>query len=183
MNLSDYVIIDTETNGLPPGHLPWEIAMIHRSTDTSVWVHQVIHITDFDASTMTDQAAAVNGFYERWMMLDSAGKQMASWMTTAEAVECVERWTIGKRIVGSKPSFDIDALINLGCNPVWQHHPRDLPSMFLGAYGYDVRGLEGVLAALEIENDAPHTALGDAWAAAQAFVQILADAAHKAVVV
>lgn len=180
IDLAPYAFVDTETNTLPPDHLPWEIAVIWRGSDVDAWMEEVIHIVDFDANTVSDQAAAVNGFYERWMMLGSDGKQRARWMTQRDASIHLERVLAGKRIVGSKPSFDQDTLVNMGCREVWQHHYRDVPSMFLGAYGYDVRGLEGTLDALGIVNEAPHTALGDCRAARDAFVQILTDAVVRA---
>jgi DNA polymerase-3 subunit epsilon len=170
-----YLVLDTETQGLPPGQMPWEIALIWRGTDVDAWMEDVIHISDYDVTLMTDQAAAINGFYDRWMRLTSDGKQIARWMTTAQAVAYLEERLAGRRIVGSNPSFDTDALINMGCNPVWNHSSRDLPSMFLGAYGYEVRGLAGVLDALGVVNEAPHTALGDACATRDAFVHILGE--------
>jgi hypothetical protein len=171
IDLTGYVVVDCETDRLPPGQMPWEIALLMHSRDVDIWVHEVIHIVDFDASTMTDQAAAVNGFHRRWLVEPGARD-----MLSRDARVHLEHRLEGRTIVGSKPSFDQDALINMGVRETWNHHYRDIPSMFLGAYGYDVKGLQGVCDALDIVNDAPHTALGDAWAAARAFEQILADA-------
>ena len=168
IDLTPYAVVDCETDSLPPGQMPWEIAVLRRSRDVDVWVHEVIHIIDFDADSMTEQAAAVNGFQRRW--LNEPG---ARGMTRHNACVHLAHILEGRTIVGSKPSFDQDALENMGVAPTWNHHYRDVPSMFLGAYGYDIKGLQGVCDALSIVNDAPHTALGDAWATARAFEQIL----------
>lgn len=177
IDLTPFVIVDCETDRLPPGHMPWEIALIWRGNDVDAWMEECIQIVDFDEAMMTEQAAAVNGFHERWLQQTSPAT--VRMMTERDASIHLERVLAGKRIVGSKPSFDQDALENMGVRPVWQHHYRDIPSMFLGAYGYDVRGQEGVLEALGIVNEAPHTALGDARAARDAFVVMLTDSVRR----
>jgi DNA polymerase III subunit epsilon len=168
IDLSSYCVVDCETDRLPPGQMPWEIAVLRRSRDVDVWVHEVIHIIDYDEAMMTEQAASINGFRDRWLVEPGVTK-----MTEHNARYHLEHMLEGRTIVGSKPSFDQDALTNMGVRETWNHHYRDVPSMFLGAYGYEVKGLQGVLDALSIVNDAPHTALGDAWATARAFEQIL----------
>lgn len=170
MDLTPYVVLDTETDGLPPGQMPWEIALISRSRDVAVWVEEVIHVTDYDVSLMSPEADAINGFSRRWTK-----ERGALHMTTENAVAYLEQRLRGRRIVGSNPAFDTDALLHLGCKPVWDYVQRDIPSMFLGAYGYEVRGLAGVCEALGILNAAPHTALGDAQATRDAFEHILLD--------
>lgn len=171
IDLRQFVFVDTETDRLPPGHKPWEIALIFKATDLDVWMEEVFHVRDFDSSTMSEQAAAINGFHRRWLTDPNARSA-----TARELRPHLERVLTGRTIVGSKPSFDQDALVNMGVHEVWNHHYRDIPSMFLGAYGYDVKGLQGVLDALDITNEAPHTALGDARATRDAFVTMLNDA-------
>jgi DNA polymerase-3 subunit epsilon len=171
MDLTQYVVLDTETNGLPPGQQPWEIALF-TANERGEWTQECIHISDYDPSLVTPEAGEINGFHWRWM----AAVPSIQRMTRRDAVTYLERVLAGKRIVGSNPSFDTDALVNMGCNPVWNYASRDVPSMFLGAYGYEVKGLGGVLAALDIENQAPHTAIGDARATRDAFIHILQEA-------
>lgn len=175
MNLHGYAFVDVETDHLPPEHQPWEIAVIWRGSEVDAWMEEVIQIVNFDYTKVDDNAAAINGFHDRWMTLSIEGTN-PRFMTKHDAKIHLERILAGKRIVGSKPSFDQDALTNMGVAEVWEHHYRDVPSMFVGAYGYEVHGLQGVLDELDIRNEAPHTALGDARAARDAFLQILKDA-------
>lgn len=171
VNWHNYIFVDTETQGLPPGQLPWEIALIWRGTDVDAWMEDVIHVMDYDPEIMTEQAAAINGFHERWLRPDPNVRCL----TAADTKAFLEFRLAGKMLVGSNPAFDEEAFLNMGVNPVWQHGKRDLPSMFLGAYGYDVRNLAGVCDTLGIVNEAPHTAIGDTRAARDAFEHIMLD--------
>lgn len=177
MDYTPYVFLDTETADFEPNNHPWEIALIAQSRyEEDVWGEWVIQISDFDHE-VTPQAAAVNGFHERWMRVGDPAWRGRMALSAIAASKMIENICRGKMLVGSNPGFDISALTLLGCRPTWSHRKRDIPSMALGRLGYEAGGLEATAAALEVVRDGQaHTALSDARLTRDCFVEIMKGA-------
>jgi hypothetical protein len=177
--------IDTETTGVHPGRLAWEIAMIRRDgAGQFEWLYQVNPI---DLSNADPFGLQIGGFYERHFSIRSQWVQEHSDITMIrdekEVVRVVEEVTRGAHLVGAVPSFDaatLDPMLRRhGLIPAWHYHVIDVEALAVGYLSQRPDALDatrwappwnsedlsracGVEPAGEGER---HTALGDArWA-------------------
>jgi hypothetical protein len=168
-----YAFVDTETGGLDQRRdMPWEVAIIRWQPSVNAWNSWLIHITDFPAGTMTKEADEVGGFTERF------GKEpLAIGYSTRAARIVISNILRGARFVGSKPTFDQDMLLNLGCEETWHHRSHNVPSVVMGQEGVDYGGLQDTAVRLGWDVDAPeyapHTAMGDATLARDIFMAVM----------
>ena len=178
--------IDTETTGVHPARLPWEIAIIRREPD-GTQRETLLQISPVDLSGADPFGLKIGRFYER-----AAGYGTTTLDTEihreAHAAEIVERETRGAHLVGAVPNFDtetLDAMLRRhGLIPAWHYHLIDVEALAIGyLHGRDTENPAGAYsdAATELPwdsnaiskacgieppaEDERHTAMGDArWA-------------------
>jgi hypothetical protein len=126
--------VDTETTGVHPGRVPWEIAIIRREPDgeESMWVGQV---DDPDLSNADPFGLKVGGFYERhWQYGNKGSTPLVASEETAARI--VEEATRGAHIVGVVPNFDtetLDAMLRRHrLIPAWHYHLIDVEALAVG---------------------------------------------------
>jgi len=126
--------LDTETTGVHPGRLPWEIAIIRREPtgDESTWI---IQIEDIDLTNADPFGLNISGFYQRHTL---AGGEPgpAKTMTEAEAAPIVEHMTRDAHIIGAVPNFDTETLAAMlrrhRLTPAWHYHLIDIEALAVG---------------------------------------------------
>lgn len=179
--MTPLAFIDTETTGVHPGRLAWEIAFIRR--DEVGERSRVIQISDVDLSNADPFGLKVGGFYERHHQYGRERDEDVLYMTEADAAAFVEEWTRGAHLVGAVPDFDartLDPMLRRhGLIPAWHYHLIDVEAMAVGwLFGKYPIGAGAVCEppwksddlsrACNVEppsDDERHTALGDArWA-------------------
>lgn len=172
MSERDIIVVDTETTGLDiDEHTILEVAAINLSTGEEL--HFVPRIHPVELNHADPMALAINRYYERRLFektLDG-GDTNESWR---KLYEMLQRNTLA----GSNPSFDAAMLrkvfgAKFSFDPApWHHRFADLSAYAAGALRIPLTalpGLDAVLSRLGIVNEAPHSALGDARATAEAF--------------
>jgi hypothetical protein len=182
--------IDTETTGVHPGRLAWEIAMIRR--DDKAEETSVLQVTDVDLSNADPFGLNIGRFYERHVSYRegprfrlNSGEQEVKFCEEKEAAWRVEQVTRGAHLVGAVPSFDaatLDPMLRRhGLNPAWHYHLIDVEALAIGwlcgrqkrsedlkmGWGppWDSQDLSRSCGVEPPSEDERHTALGDArWA-------------------
>jgi len=172
--------VDTETTGVHPGRLVWEVAVIRREPDGTEKVLNV-QVHGVDLSEADPFGLKVGGFYDRYLGLSQpAGVRCKP---EAEVARLVERATRGAHVVGVVPNFDTEVLdVMLRRHrliPAWHYHLIDVEALAVGYLsgraeheGYTPITLpwksDELSRACGVEppsEDERHTALGDArWA-------------------
>lgn len=170
------VVVDVETSGLDPDtHIVLEVAAIDLHTHEELVF--VPHLPDSSwRGRATAEALEVNRYDERRLSEDTAGP-----LATVDAWSGLNEMLEGNLIAGANPEFDakfVDkALYNLGIKPLRRHQTRDLVTYAAGVLGIDpaiaMRSGE-LITMLGITNELPHSAQGDARAAAEAFRLLMA---------
>lgn len=169
------VFVDTETTGLGPHRLPWEIAMVRRAPDHEDDRTIVIQIDDVDLADADPTALRIGGFYARHCSVMEAVPDDVYVLPGAAAAQIVFEWTVGASLIGVNPAFDADVLADLlrwhQLTPPWHHHLIDMVAMglgFMAAQG-DYPGAQERSYQLSERCGVPrpdlneaHTALGDA---------------------
>lgn len=182
----DLIVVDVETTGLDPyRHVVIEVAAVNVSTGKTLAF--VPHLPGEDLAAADAQALGVNRYFERGVALEA--------LPPAETrVRYEQLWEMlkGNRFGGANARFDAEMLrwgYARAENPrvmdrygaVYNPHPVEEPWDYrladLGCYAapllgldpVDIPGLSEVCTLLEVDNTAPHTALGDARAAAKCF--------------
>lgn len=169
-------IVDVETTGLDPEkHVPIEVAVVGLDEDVEFSFFPFVQPDDW--ANLDPVAMMVNRYFER------GGFHGISHGTTNWA----HVWNTlrGNTLAGSNPSFDA-RMLGVGylralngsqsggpstLTP-WHYRMPDIASYAAPALGLAPDSLEGlafVCDELEVVNDAPHTALGDARATAECF--------------
>jgi hypothetical protein len=182
------VFVDTETTGVGPDRVPWEIAVIRRAPDGTETEHQWFLPLD-DVSRVDGFALQVGRFWDRHPLGRAATGQ---WDLRADGplddavgdpeVVSVELMQLTYRAiwVGANPAFDAELVDRLlrryRMQPTWNYHLVDTGTLMLGflhsraAAGWgdpppvkyrsdDLAELCGVEPAIDADR---HTALGDA---------------------
>lgn len=167
MSVRPRLWIDTETHRLPPGHRPWELALLLDHTD--VVSERVIVVTDIDLSDADPESLAMNGFHDRHPKGDRfAVSDGVLYLPEVEAASLVQLLTTGAEIVAAQPGFDLDGMAAMlrrhNLEPAWYHRTRCIESEVAGFLRRDVGGLQDCAKALGVFSDplTVHSALGDA---------------------
>ncbi len=162
------IVVDLETTGLGPQCAPIEVAAINVDTGEVLEFVPYIDLNDY-AVTLEPEAFAVNRYFERGVF-----HTMLTPDETAEYWMRFEDMLRGNTFAGCNPAFDA-RIAAKACAPTWHYRLADLAAYAACALGRDPSALPGqrdVLDALGIENRCPHSALGDAEAAASAFCKL-----------
>lgn len=163
------IIVDLETTGLDSTtYKILEVAAINTATDEII--HFAPHIEALDLGMADPIALQVNRYYERgaWKNRLPANATGDQYFKLAEMLK-------GNTFGGCNPRFDADFLTQTShhLNPEpWHYRLADLSAYAAGALGIpadDLIGLSDICERLGVENDDPHSALGDARATAECF--------------
>ena len=139
MTQTPIVFIDTETTGLHPDRVPWEIAMIRRDKDGER--EFLLQIRDVDLSQAEPKGLQIGGFYERHQQFRPPAQSReeaspADLVTERQAAYMVEQWTRGAHLIGAVPDFDartLDPMLRRhGHIPAWHYHLIDVEAMGVG---------------------------------------------------
>lgn len=181
------VFVDTETTGLGPDRVPWEIAVIRRDPDTGSETAYRWFLPLTDVSAVDGFALRVGRFWDRHPygrhLSGKAGKGGA-WHLEVSDPELVAgqlmQLTHGATWVGANPAFDaqlVELLLRKhGMQPTWDYHLIDTTVLALGflhsqaGFGvverpgvpYRSQQLTELLGVEPTSEDERHTALGDA---------------------
>ena len=169
---------DTETSGIHPGRLPWEIAILRREPDGTE--QETSFFVEIDLRDADPFGLRVGRFYERHPLgcnLSGAEYPEARAQQLVEpeaAARRVARMTHGAHIVGAVPNFDTEVFDRLlrdhGLCPGWHYHLVDVENLaggFLAGQGTPIQppwksdDLAAALGLPPIPEDERHTALGD----------------------
>lgn len=162
------VVCDIETTGLGPQCAPIEVAAIN--VDTGQVLQFVPHV-DLSKVSIEPEAFAINRYFERGVydVMLNRDETKEQWRVLANLLR-------DNTFAGSNPTFDSSLVRRaVGGPPRWHHRLADLAAYAAPALGRDpseLPGLTEVLKALNVENRCPHSALGDAEAAAKAFARL-----------
>lgn len=171
MSTPHLIVVDVETSGLNPDtHDVLEVAAIDLTTSEEL--HFVPTPTRPDWQTVASpEAMQVNRYYERGVFKDQVDDDTTRkrWIALAGMLD-------GNIIAGANPQFDaafVDAALrHWKIKPTRRHQLRDLATYASGILRIDPAeptSSATVLDELGIINRSPHSALGDATAAAAAF--------------
>ena len=158
--------IDTETTGLGPSAVAWEVGLIIRDGFVPDGSDKrcLIQIDGFTESHFDPEALAVSGFSERYGKSPEA--QRFGLPTAAASVAMALR---DRYLVAANPAYDAAIIERMlrACRlePAWHFRLIDVEALAMGAKGWwEPKGLQATAAALGIsfEQDDMHTAMGDA---------------------
>lgn len=178
------IIVDTETTGLDlDTHWVLEVAAINVTTREEMYF--VPALPERALGTADGKALKINGYFSRAVYAHRLDRDAADkyWRQLWD-------WLAGNTLAGSNPTFDA-AMLNkaalwstqqsayngpkqLVASP-WHHRLADLSAYAAGALGIDpthLPGLDAVCERLSIENESPHSAIGDARATMDCFVAL-----------
>ncbi|MEV1295799.1 hypothetical protein [Pseudonocardia sp. NPDC049635] len=144
------VWVDTETTGVGPDRVPWEIAVVRRAPDGSESEHR--WFLPVDAAKADGFALRLGGFWDRHpggraatrrelderILLDDAPALSARAGMADPGRTAVElmRLTHGAVWVGANPAFDAELVERLlrqhGMQPTWNYHLVDTGTLMLG---------------------------------------------------
>jgi hypothetical protein len=96
--------IDTETTGLHPERLPWEIAVILRESDGDER-ELLLQIEDVDLSRADPRGLAVSRFFERHFDYNAESTMPCDVVPERRAAQLVEQYLRGAHIVGCVPQL------------------------------------------------------------------------------
>lgn len=167
------VVVDIETTGLDPDrHTPLEVAAINLDTDEVI--HFAPYLDPHNLAQADPDALRINRYFERGVY-----KHALSYEATVDQYAKLWQMLRGNTLGGANPRFDAEMLCAAyGTHEEpWHYRLADLESYVagaLGTYPSEMRGLAGCCDALGVHNDAPHSALGDAKAAADCFRKAMA---------
>ncbi|AEJ92207.1 DnaQ-like DNA polymerase III subunit [Mycobacterium phage Optimus] len=172
------IVVDTETGGLGPNAPVLEIAAVNVETGEEFRV--VPFVTAAQLSSCEPEALAINRFYERRvfadMLEDAEGNK--------NAFDWLRSMLDGNVFAGSNPAFDAPLIAKLLNGEPWHHRKLALESYAAGVLGLpldELPGLNKVCEILGVENEDPHSALGDARATAECFRILRGMAEHNRV--
>lgn len=160
------ISIDVETTGLDPErHEVWEVGAVDLRDNAEHWYEfPVRRLREADPG-----ALKINNYY--WNNSVAPGDTQAMSisgiaMNPRDAAFELARLTSGETLLGCAVHFDALFLGNLlrfyDAAPAWRHRHLDLGSFAAGVMGKSKPMSSAEMARDLIENDDPHSALGDA---------------------
>jgi DNA polymerase-3 subunit epsilon len=169
------IVVDVETTGLEDRDKPIEVAAIN--VDTGEEFYFVPHMSSTALGSADPRALQINRYFERgvWEHMDSHDTD------TWKNYEVLRRMLDGNTFAGSNPRFDAPKILR-GINhwedltkhiaEPWHHRLADLSAYAAGILGIaptELPGLDAVCRSVNVDNEDPHSALGDARATAECF--------------
>ncbi|NKV08569.1 3'-5' exonuclease [Rhodococcus hoagii] len=173
MSDRDLIVVDIETTSLDTERaLVLEVAAIN--TTTGEELHFVPALPPGWMEEADPVSLAINRYFER-RLFDEELAEEPTRDRYATLVEMLQGNTFG----GSNPRFDaaiLDrVLAGYGYATSWHHRLADLAAYTAGSIWLeptDLPGLDRCCGLLGVENEAPHSALGDARATAKCFERL-----------
>ena len=169
--MRNLVIVDLETTSLDTATCAvLEVCAI--DTTTGEEHHYVPYVSASQLGSADPKAMQINRYYERgvWEQRLDVDLTRIAWGTLADLLR-------GNTLGGSNPTFDAAVLARVLGEEAWHHRLADLsayaaPAMGLGPH--ELPGLDAVCEHFDAANLDPHSAKGDAHAAAACF-QLASD--------
>jgi DNA polymerase-3 subunit epsilon len=166
------VVVDVESSSLKPDATILEVAAVELDSDQELRFVPFVPMSTI--ANADPDALRVNRYFERgvraFMLEDVAA--------TKNAYDWLKEMLDGNVLAGSNPTFDAGLLQRaLGATP-WNHRLLDLSAYAAGVLGLplgELPGLAKVCELLGVENEDPHSALGDARATAECFRRLRAE--------
>ncbi|WP_094980324.1 exonuclease domain-containing protein [Rhodococcus pyridinivorans] len=178
------IVVDTETTGLDPHYAKvLEVAAVNVTTGEQL--EFVPYFNRDHLITAQPEALAVNRYYERRLFEHELDVK-----ETTEQAEKLYGMLTGNTLAGANPHFDARVLrsffrswLPIGDDQTepWHYRLADLSAYTAGALGLpptETPGLHRCCELLGVTNTRPHSALGDALAAADCFT-VLATAERE----
>lgn len=193
MSAPQLIVIDTETTGLlADQHVPIEVAAVNVTTGEVL--HFVPQLDPNDLAKADPDALRLTRYFERGTY--SLAQTIDD---TKNSYSRLWKMLRGNTFAGCNPRFDAEMLCHgfgrlvgtrdhrgeLSYVPVkepWRYRLTDLSAFAAGALGLDpadIPGLSDVCSLCEVTNADPHSAIGDARAAAECFRVLMAHAAAR----
>lgn len=165
------IVVDTETTGLDMDRaVAVELAAVNVTTGEEFYLVPWVDRTEF--ARFDPEALTVNRYFERRLF------EQVSHNTAAELWNFVE-FMDGHTFAGSNPRYDAVLIEKMfgkyDIEPTWHHRLADISPYAAGALALDptdLPGLARICDALGVENEDPHSALGDARATAECFRRV-----------
>lgn len=183
--------LDTETDGVHPDRVAWEIGAIRREPDGTETARR--WFVDVALATADPFGLRIGGFYDRHPFgryLSGAAESFDHRATLGPyaAAMQVARITHGAHIVGAVPNFDTECLAallrNQDLTPAWHYHLVDIENLAVGylagqgkpiAPPWKSDELTEALGLPPTPDDEKHTALGDAKWAMRVYDAVMRD--------
>ncbi|BDC71049.1 3'-5' exonuclease [Prescottella equi] len=179
MSDRDLIVVDIETTSLDTERaLVFEVAAIN--TTTGEELHFVPALPPGWMEKADPVSLAINRYFERRLFDEELAEE-----PTRDRYDVLGKMLEGNTFAGSNPRFDAAILdrelARIGWATPWHHRLADLAAYTAGSIWLeptDLPGLDRCCGLLGVENEAPHSALGDARATAKCFER-LADLIHE----
>lgn len=130
--------LDTETTGLHPGRLIWELAAVRREPDGRE-SELLIQIDPIDLSNADPFALKINGFWTRSAVHGDPNFDQPielSVLSEKVAAKCIRTFTHNAHVIGAVPNFDTESLDQMfrraGILPTWHYHLIDVENLAVG---------------------------------------------------
>lgn len=173
MSKRHLIVVDIESTGLDPKkHVPIEIAAIN--VDSGEVLAFVPYLSLAMLAQADPDALRINRYFERGVY-----RNALPWHATADMYEALWEFLSGHSVAGANPRFDAAMLVagyshftSSEVSEPWHHRLPDVSSYVAGALGIypaELPGLHECCERLGVVNEAEHSALGDARAAAEYF--------------
>jgi hypothetical protein len=200
--MTNIVFIDTETTGVHPERLPWEIAMVRREPNGDETTN-LLQISPINLSKADPFGLKIGKFYERHVDFGDYNPPFTKIVSENMAANIVEDFTRDAHIIGAVPNFDTETLDPMlrrhGLIPAWYYHIIDVETLaigyLMGKNQYDENPLhdddpphfnfklpwksDELSRAIGVEppsNEERHTALGDVYWAMRTYDKVMGNA-------
>lgn len=177
MSKRQLIVVDIETSSLDVSRaVALEIAAVNVESGEEFyfapWIKRELY-SKFDAG-----ALEVNRYFERGVFHSAATSERDN----ENALWKLANFLEGNTLAGSNPAYDAAVLRRLLVSYLndpqpWHYRLADLAAYAAGALGLpptDTPGLSKVCELLDVTNEDPHTAMGDARATAECFRRLIA---------
>jgi hypothetical protein len=187
--MTNIVFIDTETTGVHPERLPWEIAMVRREPDGNEFVN-LLQISPINLSKADPFGLKIGKFYERHVDFGDYNPPFTKIVSENMAANIVEDFTRDAHIIGAVPNFDTETLDPMlrrhGLIPAWHYHVIDVETLAIGYlmgskkptdfefnFPWKSDELSRAIGVEPPSDEERHTALGDAYWAMRTYDKVM----------
>lgn len=171
MTTRQLIVVDTETTGLDLNRaVVIELAAVNVTTGEEFYFVPFVDRHEF--AKFDPAALTINRYFERRLYEQVSRDNKADLWKFVEFIE-------GHTFAGSNPRYDAalieKMLFDSGIETPWHHRLADISPFAAGALGLDptdLPGLARVCELLDVKNEDPHSAMGDARATAMCFRRV-----------